>query len=822
MLSVAIVALFVGMAIAGCTGNNTNNPTGGNQTSTPTGGGAPSASWTYSPTTVEQGQAVTFGASGATSGQTAAWNFGDGTNGTGTTTQHTFQDPGRYIVRLTVTSGSQSTTNDADLIYVNVGPSFNITTTTNASDLAPVADISTSQSVLQAGGSVQANGTGSYGWTPNAKFAPEKGVTPENTPVQRSSAAVTNFSWDFGDGSAPASGDATSAGAVNHTYANPGTYALKLTVSDGNKTSSAVATIVVLSTPPTVGGYKQKDVFVTATISGPQSFDPGFDYETAGGTVIEATYDRLFSYDHGDTTKPIGMLAANVPSVANGEIKSNGLRYEIPLRADAKFQDGTAVDAAAVKFSLDRLILMGDPSSAALPVLAPIIKGGVEYLTKGNAHYLDRAWYLSQNGIEVIDASHVAINLPNADPSVVARLAYAACSIVSPTAVKAAHNERVPLWGVASTPDGLPPAGKSTRDPWMDANTAGSGPFKLRVWLPNDRVVMDRNDGWWGNAAFGQIKMKTVIIQYVDDLNTRILMLKNGDADEIYVPVSQIARVQPQIQSLADVVNSQTLTIGAGFFNYNVNGNDNCPQVDGAPDCTMFADQHVRKFIVDAFDYTDFFTNVSKGNNLPLNGVIPRGLAGYDPSEETLTQDLQAAAQELAASHVAGKTVSFDVSWNTGNAVREGAANILKRTVESVSNGKVSVNLKPIKFNDLLTNTQHQQVAFWFFGWAPDYVATDDYVKPFLQTGNNYPFNQVFSDPAIDAKINAAINMTDPTAQANAWKEINAMGVTKNVDLFLYQAKQVHVQRKYVTGYYFSPVHTGQPNVGDYTAIGKA
>ncbi|MFA5860998.1 MAG: ABC transporter substrate-binding protein [Candidatus Thermoplasmatota archaeon] len=813
ILTVAITCMMATIALAGCTGNNTpTTPTGGT-------GGLSSAIATASPMTPAVNQPVNFDGSGSgTNAKTMTWVFGDGANGTGTTVSHAYAAPGHYIVRLSASDGSKTVTNDADLLYLMVLPAVSITGSTNATNIPPVADITTSAAVLQAGGSTTANGTGSYGWTANPDYNSTVGPTPDNQPVAKDYAGISEYSWDFGDGSAIVTGNATVAGGVIHTYANPGAFPLKLTVTSGNSSSSAVGTIVVLSTPPTVGGFKSKDTFVTATISGPQSFDPGFDYETAGGTVIEATYDRLFTYDHGDTAKPVGQLAANVPTLANGEVKNNGLRYEIPLRTDAKFQDGTTVDAAAVKFSLDRLILMGDPSSAALPVLAPIVKGGVEYLTKGNAHYLDRTWYLDQKGIEVIDATHVAINLPGPDPSVVARLAFAATSIVSPTAVKAAHSERSPLWGVASTVDGLPPAGKATRDPWMDANTAGSGPYKLRQWLPNDRVILDRNDAWTGARP----AMKTVIIWYVDDLNTRILLLKNGDADDIYVPVSDIARVTPTISSVAHIVNSQTLTIGAGFFTYNVSDPNECPQVAGASDCTMFADQKVREFFVKSFDYTDFLGNVSKGNNLPIAGVIPRGLAGYDENLPAYQTDVTAAKAALAASHIAGKEVTVDVSWNTGNKVREGAANILKRTVESASDGKVHINLKPLKFNDLLTNTQHQGVAMWFLGWAPDYIATDDYIKPFLQTGGNYPFNQAFSDAAIDAAIDKAVGMTDPAAQANAWKEINKMAVDKYVDLFLYQGKQVHVERSYVTGYYFSAMHSGQPNVGDYTTVGKA
>ncbi len=69
-------------------------------------GPAPEAAFDYEPKVGEIPLTVTFDASAST-GRIAmySWEFGDGTTGRGTTVEHTFTEPGRYLVQLTVRDG---------------------------------------------------------------------------------------------------------------------------------------------------------------------------------------------------------------------------------------------------------------------------------------------------------------------------------------------------------------------------------------------------------------------------------------------------------------------------------------------------------------------------------------------------------------------------------------------------------------------------------------------------------------------------------------------------------------------------------------------
>lgn len=127
------------------------------------------------------------------------WDFGDGTNGTGTWLYHTYENPGLYDVTLTVTSryGSDTATRTA---FINV-----------TQNLPPDPG---------------------FEGTPLSGSAP-LGVTFSDV----STGIVTSRYWDFGDG---ASAWENGTASISHTYLYPGTFTVSLTA--GNDAGQATAT----------------------------------------------------------------------------------------------------------------------------------------------------------------------------------------------------------------------------------------------------------------------------------------------------------------------------------------------------------------------------------------------------------------------------------------------------------------------------------------------------------------------------------------------------------------------------------------------------
>ena len=140
-----------------------------------------------------------------------AWDFGDGTTGSGATAGHTYAAAGTYDVTLTVTDDDGLTGTRVLPVTVVVVPP-----PPPPPPMPPIAvlDVNCAQFVCSFNGSASSD--------------------PDGT--------IAAYAWNFGDG-------ATASGATaNHTYAAPGNYTVTLTVTDDDGLTDAETNVLTVTT----------------------------------------------------------------------------------------------------------------------------------------------------------------------------------------------------------------------------------------------------------------------------------------------------------------------------------------------------------------------------------------------------------------------------------------------------------------------------------------------------------------------------------------------------------------------------------------------
>ena len=231
------------------------------------GNQAPTASYTATPNSGQPPLDVSFDASASSDPDgdalTYAWDFGDGSNGSGVSPSHTFTQAGSYDVVLTVSDGVAS---DTETQTINV----------SQSNLPPVASFSA---------------TPTSGPAPLAvSFDASASSDPNGDPLA--------YTWEFGDG-ARASGETTS-----HTYTQDGTYTAMLIVADASLRDTTTQTITVVTPsndPPTAS-------FIATPTAGYAPLLVSFN----AGTSSDPDGDVLtYSWDFGDGSSASGLTAAH-------------------------------------------------------------------------------------------------------------------------------------------------------------------------------------------------------------------------------------------------------------------------------------------------------------------------------------------------------------------------------------------------------------------------------------------------------------------------------------------------------------------------------
>src|SRR5713226_3728818 len=217
---------------------------------------------------------------------------------------------------------------------------------------------------------------------------------------------------------------------------------------------------------PVAGG-----VLTFAAGSDPDSLDPQNTQSNPGEQVNRMMYDNLVRFNAKMQIEP---------ALAESWTQSkDGLTWTFKLRKGVKFHDGTPFDAKAVKYFFDRVL--GDDKPFKASLYTPFVQGA-----------------------QVVDDSTVRVTLKQPFAAFLFRLAHSAGGIVSP----AAHQK----WG---------------KD--LALHPTGTGPFKFVEWVKGDRVVLEKNDGYWG----GRPLLDRVTVKTVKEDAAPVLMLESGDTDLI-------------------------------------------------------------------------------------------------------------------------------------------------------------------------------------------------------------------------------------------------------------------------------------------------
>lgn len=203
----------------------------------------------------------------------------------------------------------------------------------------------------------------------------------------------------------------------------------------------------------------------------PDVLDPSMARTFVGRLVFASLCDKLVDID-----EKLGL----VPQLAQSwEWSADSKALTMKLRPGVTFHDGEKFDAAAVKFNIERHKTL--PGSNRRGELAPVTT------------------------VDVIDPMTVRLNLSAPFAPLLAALSDRAGMMVSPKAAQAAGDK-------------------------FGQKPVCSGPFKFAERVAQDRIVLERYDGYWNKAA---VHFSKITYTPIPDATVRLANLKAGQLDFI-------------------------------------------------------------------------------------------------------------------------------------------------------------------------------------------------------------------------------------------------------------------------------------------------
>ncbi|MDI5965583.1 ABC transporter substrate-binding protein [Streptomyces sp. SL13] len=481
-------------------------------------------------------------------------------------------------------------------------------------------------------------------------------------------------------------------------------------------------------------------------------FDPAREYTTGGGNIPGLVFRSL-------TTRARKAGAAGtavVPDLATdiGEPSQGATVWTYHLKAGLKFEDGTPITSADIKYGVERSF-------------APQLSGGAPYL---------RDWLTGASGYQG----------PYKDPKGLS-------AITTPDARTVVFHLNKPEGDfpyLATQTQFTPvPKAKDTGTKYQD-HPVSSGPYEV-VSNQNDGTTLTlKRNPYWSQKSDAQRHAypdRIVVDSGLDPavIDQRLATGSGADADAVTTDTNlgpaELAKVNGD-KELA----SRVGTGHFGFTNY----------LAFNPKVKPFDNQKVREAIAYAINRTSV-VNAAGGSSLaePATTFLPNqatfGYTPYDPFPAGRSGNAAKAKALLAqAGYPHGLTVTLTASTSDANQDGPAVAAAVQDGLKAAGITVKLVGLEDDKYQQDIYSVASEPGMF-LSGWGADWPSGGPFLAPIFDgrqiVKDGYNFNSAqLNDPSVNAEIDRINKITDHAAAAKLWGKLDQRIGTKALTVPLF------------------------------------
>ncbi len=489
----------------------------------------------------------------------------------------------------------------------------------------------------------------------------------------------------------------------------------------------------------------------------PVHIDPGVGSDTNSMMCFTNLYDGLVYPD----------LNGNpIPHVAERwEQSEDGLSWTFYLRKGIKFQDGSYLTAEDVKFSMDRMVARGQ---------------GFGYM------FTDRI-----NETEVVDDYTVIFHLN---------------SPFSPFLGSLFHffilNKDLVL---NNTVDGRYGELGDYGEKYLNLNSAGSGPYKIKEFDYGSHITLEQNPDYWLSldpnctdewTYYASLPTSTIKVM----LEKRELELCGHD-------------ISLEALASCDAIDGVDIGImGQGDVFYGMLNNKKAPTDD----------IHIRKAMSWAMDY-DTITETIFPGFVQARGPISHDLPGFDPTVFQYHYDLDKAREEVEKSKYFGELDKYPITihWTAELEDMEKVCLLFIRDLK-----KIGLNVEMVRTPWVSIVEQcgalETSPSMTIVSTAPGYPEAGSVFESryHSKTARSWEQNEWLLDPEIDKKIEDAVKIADKDERFKAYGELQHYFVDNAVSLFIMDRITRHPYQSYYMEWPLSDESRGFP-INGYNCAGR-
>ena len=458
----------------------------------------------------------------------------------------------------------------------------------------------------------------------------------------------------------------------------------------------------------TASGAKDREVSIglKAAIT---SIDPHYHNLSPNNGMLRHIFEPLIRNDPNQKL---------IPGLALSWKALDDLTWEFKLRKNVKFHDGSPFTAEDVAFTLKRVPNVPNSPSSFATFTKPIVD------------------------VKIVDPHTIVFK--TAGPHVLLPSDMASVLIVSK-----ANGE------------------KATTEDYNSGKAAiGTGPYKFAEYVPNERIVLKANYGWWG----GEEPWDKVTFKILSNPSARVAALLSGDVQMIEeVPTTDIARLSrdPKL-ALADKVSNRVI-----YVHMNQSTEKSPPFVTdkaGKPlEKNPFRDARVRKALSIGINRDAIAERIMEKRGVPASQLLADTFFGTSRKLKPAKFDPEGAKKLLAE---AGYPNGFALTVHGPNNRYINDDKIAQAIAQFYSRIGIDAKVETMPSNVYFTRATKLEFGYMLLGWGTESGEQGSSLRSLLATydaskGMGVTNRGRYSNPAFDKVLaDALVTIDDKKREA--------------------------------------------------------
>lgn len=496
-------------------------------------------------------------------------------------------------------------------------------------------------------------------------------------------------------------------------------------------------------------GELAADQFVRLPEGEPTDFDPGVTSGGKGLEMIQNLFEGLVFIDQRDGSLQMGVAEAM-------DVNEEQTEFTFTVRDGVTWSDGTPLNANDFEWSWKR-VLIPETKSEYTTALYPI----------KNAAAIDAGeMSIDELGVTATDEKTLVVTLEGATPY-------------------------FPLLAATWT---YYPVPKHTIEEhgqaWVEAgNMVSNGPYVLTAWEHDQRMTLERNEAYYGEAP---TITKADYTLFADPVTQALVAFEADELDQAQVAGADLDRVKND--SVLGPLVQVFPRSGTQFII--------CDTTEAPTD-----DVRVRQALAMAIQRDALANGILKGEFSPAPTILPPDIPGYNP-DAALPEDPDQAKQLLAdAGFPDGQGFPELTLTYTATSTQEKKSAEYLQGIWKQSLG-VNVKLDPLEdkaFDDWFNSRDEQPFNLMLSFWGSDWGDPANWHNQLFDSQADFYHSHWKSDE-FDALVREAAVMADAEARIAQYQQAEAILNQDAALIPLFHLNRIYVIKPYVQGIVHYPI----------------